>query len=190
MLHGFFLLHCWFFTFMASDPKCAITHLKRRALNLKEFPWMMSWPKGRVPNSSPAALRRSDSKRLPKALHFYLLGSELWWLSPHGLSVPGLLSAGGEAFASFGQGFCQSGCSCHRDADHTPLTHPTFLFAAAKSISACWIEWSWGESLRFEVDALREADFEERHLWGSDVFIWYGCPPKLHLQNLTQYTIS
>lgn len=168
-----FSLHCWFFMFMASDPKHAITHVKGRALNLEKFSWIMSWPKGRVPSSGPAA-RRSNSKWLPKELHFY--PAWIWavvrcgHIAPMGSVFPGASLR--EAFAGFGQGFCQSGYSCHRDVDRTPLTHPVFLFAAAKSIfSARWIEWSWVEYSRFAVDALREAELDEGQLWGSNVFI-------------------
>ena len=35
---------------------------------------------------------------------------------------------------------------------------------------------------------LREAEFDDGQLWGSNIFIWYGCSLKLHLHSLTQHT--
>lgn len=66
-------LRCWLLNFMANDPKCA---LHKGGLNLKEFSWTMSWPKGRAPDFSPLCSREEQLQMAPKGLH--CCPGEIW----------------------------------------------------------------------------------------------------------------
>lgn len=73
-----------------------------------------------------------------------------------------------------------------------PRSPPTFSVCSSCKhaawflcvLSACCIEWSWGEYSNFVLADLREAEFDDMQLQGSNAFIWYGCSLKLHLQYL------